>query len=258
MMYVPPPKPNPIKKAAKAVAGGGVRAFIIGIVVVIIVAGASFYAGWRIGYRAGQNNYYSGGGCINLDNDCRTIVEKPVIYLYPTKTEPVTVHLDYPAGFRSTDPSYSSTSGWQVLASPNGNLTDLSTGEHYPYLFWEGNPAPINYNMTTGFVVPGSQTEAFLRQELPTIGLSPSETTAFIAFWEPRMNGDTYNLIHFAGSEYTNYAKLTVSPQPNSELRVFMVFQPLSQPVSVTPQTFSGFQRKGFTLVEWGGTELRP
>lgn len=70
------------------------------------------------------------------------------------------------------------------------------------------------------------------------------------------MVANKYNLIHFAGKEYTDYAKLTISPQPDSTLRVLMVFEPLQQPVSVRPQSFPKFQRNGFTAVEWGGTEL--
>ena len=181
---------------------------------------------------------------------------KPVIYLYPTHQEQVNVQLSYPAGFRSTSPTYDPQTGWQVLAQPNGALTNLADGRTYPYLFWEGKPAPLQFNMTKGFVVAGSQTKAFLQTQLTSMGLNQNETSGFIAFWLPRMQGNRYNLIHFAGSEYTNYAKLTVSPEPDSLLRVFMAFEPLQRPVPVSAQSFPAFHRNGFTVVEWGGTEL--
>jgi hypothetical protein len=232
------------------------RNFALRLVVLVVVGGAVFYGGWRLGYNTGLS---AGGspGCINIGGYCRAPLTKPVIYLYPQRSEQVKVQLDYPAGFLSTNPTYNPNSGWQVLASPEGDLTDLSTGKHYSYLFWEGKPAPIDYDMSTGFVVTGSQTETLLRHELPAIGLSPMETNAFISYWIPKMQTNKYNLIHFAGTEYTNYAKLTVTPRPDSMLRVFMVNQPLQQPVAVTPQTFPTFQRKGFTVVEWGGTVLK-
>jgi hypothetical protein len=36
-----------------------------------------------------------------------------------------------------------------------------------------------------------------------------------------------------------------------------MAFKPLSFPMAVPPQELKPFQRKGFTLVEWGGSEVK-
>lgn len=185
------------------------------------------------------------------------VVDKPVIYLYPTHTEKINVKVLYSAGFSKTVPTYNQPNGWEVVAQPSGALTDIANGKAYPYLFWEGNPNPsLQFDMTRGFVVEGSDTKNFLQQQLVSMGLNQNETTAFISYWLPRMENNPYNLIHFAGSEYTNAAKLIISPQPNSLLRVFMAFEPLQRPVQVTPQSFPTFQRVGFTAVEWGGTEL--
>ena len=197
----------------------------------------------------GDNNYI----CIQPGH---VIYDKPVIYLYPIHPEQVDVKLSLPVGFSKTVPNYDSSTGWQVLAQPDGTLTSLTDGRAYPYLFWESKPAPAMFNMTKGFVVAGSQTRAFLQSQLTAMGLNQNETNAFITFWLPKMQGNRYNLIHFAGSEYTNYAKLTVTPTPDSLLRVFMVFEPLRTPVQVSPQSFPPFHRVGFTVVEWGGTSL--
>ena len=35
-----------------------------------------------------------------------------------------------------------------------------------------------------------------------------------------------------------------------------MVFQALDAPIEIEPQTLAAPERVGFTLVEWGGTEL--
>jgi len=183
-------------------------------------------------------------------------IDKPVIYLYPTHSENVNVKLAYAAGFTQTVPAYNEKSGWQVLAGPDGTLTNLSDGKSYPYLFWEGKPPQISFDMTKGFVVAGSQTRTFFQRQLEIMGLNQNETSAFIAYWLPKMEGNRYNLIHFAGSEYTNYARLTITPSPDSLLRVFMVFEPLPAPVKVSPQLFPTFHRVGFSAVEWGGTEL--
>ena len=70
------------------------------------------------------------------------------------------------------------------------------------------------------------------------------------------MEYNPYNLIHFATDEYTRQAPLEIFPQPDSMQRVFMVFKPLKEKVVVQPQTLEPFERTGFSVIEWGGTEL--
>ena len=48
----------------------------------------------------------------------------------------------------------------------------------------------------------------------------------------------------------------TVTPAPDSILRVFMAWQPLEAPVDIPAQTLPAFERHGFALVEWGGAEI--
>ena len=48
-------------------------------------------------------------------------------------------------------------------------------------------------------------------------------------------------------------AKLVITPKPDSLLRVFMVYKPLQQKITVPEQELKPFTRKGFTVVEWGG-----
>lgn len=256
----PPHKWSKLKRIFVSIASNDfIQAGFI-LIIIASVAGASYYIGWHRGYD-NATSAPANGQCSNLtyNPNCPNLnqgVDEPVINLYPAKTEQVNVQVVYPAGFTYTYPTYNPASGWNVVATPSGSLTNLADNKQYPYLVWEGNPLPVKIRMNSGFVVPGDQTSSFLHAELPVIGLSPSETNAFIAYWLPKMNSDTYNLIHFAGSEYTNYAKLIISPKPDSELRVMMAFQPLARPISIKPQVFPVFHRSGFTVVEWGGTKL--
>ena len=141
-----------------------------------------------------------------------------------------------------------------MIASPDGQLI-AEDGEQYPYLFWEGVPN-IELSITEGFCVAGSQTREFLEKILPEIGLTENEYTEFINYWLPRMENNEYNLIQFLGNEYTDAAKLEVSPMPDSVLRVFMVYRSSDEYVQLTEQAFMPFVREGFTVVEWGGTCL--
>ena len=178
---------------------------------------------------------------------------KPVIYLYPEQTEAVSVELEYDGDLTCTYPEYNG--GWQVTAYPDGTLTDWETGKAYNYLFWEGTDKN-EYDLTKGFVVPGEDTAEFLEEKLTALGLNERERNEFIVYWLPRMQDNEYNLIAFQGQEYTEHARLKISPEPDSILRVFMAYQPLDEPVDVPEQELAPFVSEGFTVVEWGGTEM--
>ena len=134
----------------------------------------------------------------------------------------------------------------------DGTLTD-GQGREYSYLFWEGASDGNPPDFSRGFVVRGSDTAAFLREKLAYMGLTPREYNEFIVYWLPRMQDNPWNLIAFQGKNYTDSAPLTVTPRPDSVLRIFMAYRPLNAPVSVPPQELTPFVRRGFTLVEWGG-----
>ena len=179
--------------------------------------------------------------------------EKPVIYLYPETETRVTVKLDLSGELTCAYPAYDG--GWVVTAAPDGTLTD-EHGRTYNYLYWEGEGTEA-YDFSKGFCVAGSDTAAFLEDALDRLGLTRREANEFLVYWLPRMQDNSYNLIAFQQEAYTESAKLTVSPQPDSVLRVFMAWKPLARPVDVPAQTLPGFERRGFTLVEWGGAEVR-
>ena len=73
----------------------------------------------------------------------------------------------------------------------------------------------------------------------------------------PQMEQNPYNLIAFQQEAYTEAAKLTVTPAPDSILRVFMTWKPRTEPVDIPAQELPTFERHGFTVVEWGGAEVQ-
>lgn len=183
-------------------------------------------------------------------------IEKPVIYLYPQNITNVSVKVNYQPGFLATYPSYDN--GWKVIAHPDGKLINIADGKEYSYLYWEGKQNNPSYDLTNGFVVKGEDTALFLQDKLSQIGLTPKEYNEFIVYWLPQMINNPYNLIHFAtNEEYNNKVPLDINPSPDSMLRVFMVYKPINKPITINPQTFTPFTRNGFTVVEWGGSELK-
>lgn len=181
---------------------------------------------------------------------------KPVIYLYPEETMEVSVSLDYSGTLTTTYPKYDEASGWRVTAMPDGTLVNQADGKEYSYLFWEGE-STATYDMTHGYVVKGADTAAFLQATLSRMGMLPREYNEFIVYWLPQMEQTPFNLITFQAERYTSNAKLTISPEPDSMLRVFMAFRALDEWTEVEAPTLPQFERTGFTVVEWGGCEVQ-
>jgi hypothetical protein len=176
---------------------------------------------------------------------------KPAIYLYPEKAMLIKVQLFYQGQLTCTYPEYKH--GWQVMAYPDGTLVNQSDGREYSYLYWEGLTNP-SFDFSRGFVVKGQDTQQFLQEKLAFLGLTPREYNEFIVYWLPQMQDNPYNLIAFQGEAYTDLAHLAIEPAPDSLLRVFMAYKPLKQPITIVEQVLTPGVRKGFTVVEWGGS----
>lgn len=180
------------------------------------------------------------------------VAKKPVIYLYPETELEAEVVLDYDGELTCTYPAYADR--WTVTAAPDGTLTDRS-GQTYNYLYWEGEGRAA-YDLSRGFCVAGSDTAAFLEDALAKLGLTRREANEFIVYWLPLMQSNPWNLISFQGVAYTDTARLRITPEPDTVIRVFMAWKPLEAPVDIRPQTLTAPARTGFTVVEWGGAEL--
>jgi hypothetical protein len=177
---------------------------------------------------------------------------KPVIYLYPQTEILVNVQLDLNGKVTHSYPKYPA-GGWNVKVLPSGTLYDASGKEYYA-LFWEGI-SPLEFTYSDGFVVKGSDTEKFLESSLEIIGLTRREANEFIMFWLPQMESNAYNLIHFSTDEYEEIAQLKITPEPESLLRIMMVWSPLDNRIEIPQQNLYDLkvERNGFTVVEWGG-----
>lgn len=176
---------------------------------------------------------------------------KPVIYLYPPKTVPVLVKINPRGGMTKSEPIYKD--GWNVIADPQSNITNLADGKIYPYLFWEGRGG-MYQTPTKGFVVAKGDVHQFLTDKLKQLGLNNKEAGDFMEFWEPKMRGSAYYFVTFMGNQIMDrLAPLTITPQPDTVIRVLMDFTPLDHPVAAQGFRIRTPERNGFTVVEWGG-----
>lgn len=177
---------------------------------------------------------------------------KPVIYLYPKKETDISVKLFLDGRLTCTYPAYNT--GWNVTAAPDGTLTDAK-GQTYNYLYWEGE-TNAQWDMSEGFCVKGEDTAAFLEESLKKLGLNRREANEFIVYWLPLMEQNPYNIISFQTDSYTNAAALEIEPVPDTLIRVFMAWKATDAFVDLPGQELSAPERNGFTVVEWGGTEV--
>lgn len=183
---------------------------------------------------------------------------KPVIYLYPEQETKVNVQLTFNGTLTSTYPTLP-PEGWIVTAQPDGTLTD-EEGRSYRYLFWEG-VANVDWKQDSGFLVKAEDAREFLEESLTQLGLNELEQNDFITYWLPKLEKNGENFVTFAAEQYTDNAVLTVTPQPDSVLRVQMLISKVDDSnraafQKLPEQELLRFEREGFVLVEWGGTDL--
>lgn len=188
-------------------------------------------------------------------------VDKPVIYLYSPEPVDAEVRFSCKGDLTFTYPEYNA--GWNVRV--NGKkLTDLSTQKSYPYLFWEAQTTDLRFKRSEdgnilGCVIQTDSAVSFLENSLQALGLNETEATDFITFWGPQLIKEPYALVQFWVDDELNsgISDLQITPRPDALRRVYMLFKPyeFDPGIETTGQSFDAFERKGFTALEWGGTQ---
>lgn len=174
---------------------------------------------------------------------------KPVIYLYPKTTTNVSVAVG--ANVTKSDPEY--VHGWNVVAHPDGSIVNADS-KLYSSLFWEGTGNGTYPLIESGFVVAQEKLEATLWSHLSKLGLDDREAKDFMEFWLPRMPSTPYVRLTWLGTRQMNeLAPLTITPKPDTTVRIFLDFEGLEKQITLHPQALSAPVRNGFTVVEWGG-----
>lgn len=196
-----------------------------------------------------------------VDTDlCPDGLKKPILYLYPATDTNVTVRLGKPEELTVSYPAYNASTGWRVLAKPSGELVDLSSGRNLYALYYESNLSDNEFKVEAdGFIVKREGITSFLEDKLARLGLNEREAEEFIVYWLPRLSEHDYNYIRFAAIDEINQAMpLDINPTPDTIIRVLMTYKGLDEPLeNITEQQLPATPaRTGFTVVEWGGSEI--
>jgi len=106
-----------------------------------------------------------------------------------------------------------------------------------------------------GFVIPRHEIAAFFERILPRLGLNERESRDFRDAWLPRFHDAPYYFITFLPrATIDRLAPLVVTPKPDAVIRVLMDYRPLWTSERVkAPHLPPPPERRGFTVVEWGG-----
>lgn len=184
------------------------------------------------------------------------MAEKPVLYLYPEDTMDIHVelalHEDHKIAYDY--PKYDANVGWNVRVSPDGMMQ--YDDRNYYCLFWETEGPAIAQDLKTGFVVSKEDAQAFLEEKLDQLGLNDKEANEFIIYWLPKLEQSPYHAIYFATEEYEAISQLNITPKPDQLIRIMMLAEPLEAPIKLKEQVLPERpMRKGFTAVEWGGSQ---
>ena len=221
---------------------------------------------------AGEYEYLLPGGC-----------GKPVVYLYPTV--PTNVNVKFLANIQLTTdiPKYVKNIGWNVLAKPNGELSDLQTEytdcdifnkphagseyareacvqNNYPYLYWSGNRIGAEYpKQSNGWIIEKKDLNTFLNAKLDEVGFSQKEKSDMLEYWIPYLSNKSSNYFRISflqTKEMNSLAPMQITPKPDKVFRIFLDWDnyKTKPDFEIQPQILDRLNsRDGFTVVEWGG-----
>ena len=181
-------------------------------------------------------------------------VDKPVIYFYPETPTNVSVYLNTNELLTHSEPfaGFFSPVSWSFTALPNSTL--VFSGVQYPYVYYETSYLFGGLPLQEGWSVPYDELGGFFDRELPLLGLSEREANEFKEYWLARLPESSYYDVYLVErSAVDSKLALSVSPKPDTVVRVIIGFKPTKAPNQLDAPVVSTPLRKGFTIVEWGG-----
>ena len=182
--------------------------------------------------------------------------DKPVLYLYPEQPTYVDVKLEVPGFVIKSIPEYPDE-GWQnVLAYPDGKL--VYKGKTYSDLFYETSVFENPSNRNEGFLITRKNLYTDLDRLITAYGLRGKERSDFLEYWVPRLTqegGTSYFTRVLTWDEKNKVDLVHINPPPDTFIHLLVEFHAVPESYEFKKQLLPKKvpQRKGFTVVEWGG-----
>jgi hypothetical protein len=174
------------------------------------------------------------------------VVKKPAVYLYPPETMNIKVNVEVNGQLTLTEPPYNT--GWNVNATTDGLIDNK-----YDYLFYEADLKKIELP-EEGWIVEYKNIENWFDKYLPEFGLNTKEKEQFKEYWLKNLKKANYYEIKLLDYKFLEEnMKLVISPEPQTLIRLNFYFKPLFEKKEISEPVILKKERKGFTVVEWGG-----
>ncbi len=187
---------------------------------------------------------------------------KPAVYLYPQTKQLINVQV-FPKGeLIHTDPPYQPGKGWTITANPTGALFTINDQPiTNNYLYYESKLLDSEIQKPQdGWVIRPDELENLLNRILPQLGLNQKEQHDFMDYWLTKLPASPYYFVGLIEKPQRDYLEtLKVTPTPETSIRFSLYFEMLDTPKTVQEPIIKTPERKGYTLVDWGGLiKLHP
>jgi hypothetical protein len=138
--------------------------------------------------------------------------------------------------------------GWEVNVTKTGRIDGK-----YDYLFYEAAMVGIP-ELKEGICIERDCLPEELGELLFQIGLNTAELDDLFDYWLDRLQDyEYYKVYPFVQPMLQEWVELEISPRPESLLRFWLFFQGCEEFVQLSPFSPAEFERRGSTVVEWGG-----
>jgi hypothetical protein len=178
-------------------------------------------------------------------------VYKPAVYLYPNEDSQIQVKLKV-NGFITNDiPKYNN--GWDVFVKRGGLIENK-----YDYLFYEAKLRKLELP-DNGWIVSYDKLDNWFDTELIQLGLNEKEKNQFKEYWLNKLPKANYYEIRILEDSFLkDNMDLIVSPKPDTVIRLNLFFRAHKEEIDIKEPDIITPERKGFTVVEWGGILYSP
>ena len=208
----------------------------IGLVYAIVPQNKSFII--NVSYKQDENS---------------NIVKKPIVYFYPEKETDLSINYVNEDKLLTTYPKYNN--GWNIHLKKDGTfVTDENTREYYA-LYFDELP---NYKCSfeEGFYINKDNAISFLEEKMDYIGFTNREVDEFMMYWLPILENNEHSLVYFELTEERNEeCPLIFSTEPDTLIRTIIHIKKVDGECSIKEQQLKHYDRNGFVVTEWGGTE---
>ncbi|MCX6233344.1 MAG: hypothetical protein NT175_01270 [Bacteroidetes bacterium] len=183
-------------------------------------------------------------------NDTCPLLKKPNIYIYPDEKIQLSVSLIFPLGGNIINSLPDYGSGWNITVDTNGLIDNT-----YNYLFYE-SIQPDVWQQNEGWLVKKADLEFFFTENMTKYGFSGREIPDYLDYWIPRLAIFEWYVIYPQNVLIINEViRLNFSKKPDNVLRLFYLIKGYYDMPNIKladPEIGNGFERKGFTVTEWG------